>query len=49
MQPQLTTLNVPSQYMGTVAARRIVEIIDETEHHPLKIELGASLIKRRSA
>lgn len=49
VQPQLTTLNVPSQYMGTVAARRIVEIIDETEHHPLKIELGASLIKRRSA
>lgn len=49
VQPQLTTLNVPSQYMGTIAARRIVEIIDETEHHPLKIELGASLIKRRSA
>lgn len=49
VQPQLTTLNVPSQYMGAIAARRLVEIIDEAEHHPLKIELGASLIKRRSA
>lgn len=49
VQPQLTTLNVPSQYMGIIAARRLVEIIDEAEHHPLKIELGASLIKRRSA
>lgn len=49
VQPQLTTLNVPSQYMGAVAARRLVEVIDEAEHHPLKIELGASLIKRRSA
>ena len=49
VQPQLTTLNVPSEYMGAIAARRLVEIIDEAEHHPLKIELGASLIKRRSA
>lgn len=49
VQPQLTTLNVPSQYMGIIAARRLVEIIDEAEHHPLKIELGPSLIKRRSA
>lgn len=49
VQPQLTTLNVPSEYMGAVAARRLVEVIDEAEHHPLKIELGASLIKRRSA
>ena len=49
VQPQLTTLNVPSQYMGSIAARRLVEIIDEAEHHPLKIELGTSLIKRRSA
>ena len=49
VQPQLTTLNVPSEYMGAIAARRLVEIIDEAEHHPLKIELEASLIKRRSA
>ena len=40
---------IRDRYMGIIAARRLVEIIDEAEHHPLKIELGPSLIKRRSA
>lgn len=48
IQPRLTTLDVPAQYMGQIAAKRLIEVIDETEHHPLKTELYVSLIKRGS-
>lgn len=49
VQPRLTTLNVPSRYMGSLAAGRIIEVIDESEHHPISIGVGVSLIKRESA
>lgn len=47
--PPLTTINVPSGYMGTIAARRLTELFAEEEHHPLTIEVGTSLIPRASA
>lgn len=47
--PSLTTINVPAAYMGSIAAKRILEILHEDEHHPVVIEIGTSLITRDSA
>ncbi|AEB07717.1 transcriptional regulator, LacI family [Coriobacterium glomerans PW2] len=47
--PSLSTINVPAGYMGAIAARRLVEILNESEHHPIRIEIGVSLIRRESA
>lgn len=49
IEPALTTIHVPKQYMGTVAVRRLHELIEESDAKPYKIEISTSLIKRKSA
>lgn len=46
--PTLSTIHVPKQYMGKVAVGRLHELITQQDTNPLKIEIGTSLIKRRS-
>lgn len=48
VNPPLTTVNVPKSYMGKVVANRMLEIINEEFHYPLKIEINTSLIRRKS-
>lgn len=49
LNPTLTTIHVPKQYMGKVAVRRLHELITEPDSSPLKIEISTSLIKRKSS
>lgn len=48
IEPALTTINVPKQYMGQTAVKRLIQILQEQEHHPVKIEIDTQLIKRSS-
>lgn len=48
IDPPLTTINVPKQYMGEMAIRRLLEIIENRNSPPLKIEVGTTLVKRHS-
>lgn len=48
VRPGLTSVNVPSSYMGAIAARRLLEVTTEDEHHATTIEIGVSLMVRGS-
>lgn len=48
IEPALTTVNVPKQYMGQMAVERLVQNLRCREHFPIKIEIGTSIIKRTS-
>ncbi|MFR8089145.1 MAG: LacI family DNA-binding transcriptional regulator [Lachnospirales bacterium] len=48
LDPPLTTVQVSKQYMGRVAARRLIERIHEPDQPPIKIELSTRLLLRRS-
>lgn len=48
VDPPLTTVNVPKAYMGKVAAQRLIEIMKEEFHYPIKIEINTNLIIRKS-
>ncbi|MBA4688683.1 MAG: LacI family DNA-binding transcriptional regulator [Candidatus Galacturonibacter soehngenii] len=48
IEPSLTTIHVPKQYMGEMAASRLIEIIHAKNFVPIKLEVSTSLIKRRS-
>lgn len=48
LDPPLTTVHVPAHYMGEVAARRLVLRCEEKNCLPVKIEIGTSLIMRKS-
>ena len=52
MEPSLTTIHVPKQYMGEIATRRLVEILQGKLHGAgssiVKIEVATSLIIRNS-
>lgn len=48
IEPQLTTVNVPKQYMGETAAKRLIEIIKGGNTSPVKIEIFTNLVKRES-
>jgi LacI family transcriptional regulator len=48
IDPPLTTVHVPTQYMGTVATRRLFELINDANAVPIKMEVATSLIKRKS-
>lgn len=48
IEPSLTTINVPKQYMGEKAAMRLIEILQAKSFVPIKIEVGTNLIIRRS-
>ena len=46
--PPLTTVNVPKEYMGKLAAERMLTILSEKEFHPIKLEVCTQLVKRGS-
>lgn len=48
IEPALTTVHVPKQYMGQLAVDRLLQIIKGSDHHPVKIEIGTRIIQRRS-
>ncbi len=48
MEPPLTTINVPKQYMGGAAVRRLLERMREGTHLPVKIEIGTSIVIRKT-
>ena len=48
MNPPLTTVHVPKQYMGDLAVKRLVEIIKNKSSLPVKIEVATTLVKRKS-
>lgn len=49
ISPSLTTINVPKEYMGQMAVRRLHERITNSQNEFIKIEIGTSLIKRKSS
>lgn len=48
IEPSLTTMDVPRQYIGQTAARTLVDIIDKKILHPQRTEINASMVKRLS-
>jgi len=48
LEPPLTTVHVPKKYMGEMAVRRLIEIINNKNKYPVKIEVTTRLIKRVS-
>lgn len=48
IEPSLTTINVPKQYMGEMAVQRLVHIVESGEFNPVKIEISTNLVKRKS-
>lgn len=47
--PPVTTINVPKEYMGRLAAERMITVLSSSEFHPVKIEVNTKMIKRESA
>lgn len=48
IEPALTTVHVPKQYMGECAVRRLAEIMQNPGQPPVKIEVSTTLMKRQS-
>lgn len=48
IEPSLTTINVPKHYMGEMAAKRLITLLNDSSCTPVKIEISTSLIERRS-
>jgi len=48
LEPSLTTIHVPKNYIGEMAVKRLIEIVDCKNHVPVKIEVSTKLKKRRS-
>lgn len=48
VEPSLTTVNVPRQYMGKVTARQLIQQLKEPVPHTVKIEVSTSIVKRFS-
>lgn len=48
MNPPLTTVRVPKFFMGETAAARIIQLIEEKNQQPLKIEVFTQLVRRKS-
>ena len=48
INPPLTTIHVPKEYMGQMAVRRIHEKITTLQNTYVKIEVSTNLIKRKS-
>jgi len=47
--PPLTTVHVPKQYLGEIAVKQLVEIINNPKHIPVKIEVATTLKIRKSS
>jgi len=48
IEPALTTVNVPKQYMAQMAVNRLIQNITCKKHFPVKIEIGTSIVRRKS-
>lgn len=48
VDPPLTTVHVPEEYMGRLAAQRMITMLKEQEYHAVKIEVNTNLIVRKS-
>ena len=48
LEPALTTIHVPKQYMGKMAVRRLHELVEAPGGTPVKIEISTTLQKRKS-
>ncbi len=46
--PALTSMNVPLDYYSRLAVRLMLDLLAGAEQHPVRIEVGASLIRRAS-
>ena len=46
--PSLSTIEVPKYFMGSTAATRLIQIIEDKNNLPTKIEISTKLIVRRS-
>lgn len=48
IEPQLSTIHVPKQYLGEAAAKRLIELLDSPAQPAVKIEIATTLVKRGS-
>lgn len=48
IEPSLTTIHVPKQYMGEAAVNRLITMLNEKGSQPVKIEISTQLIERKS-
>lgn len=48
LNPKLTTVMVPNQYMGQLAVERLINIINSSDYHTVKIEVDTTIIVRES-
>ena len=48
VNPPLSTVHVPKQYMGELAVKRLAEILSSNSASPVKIEISTALCKRKS-
>ena len=48
IEPTLTTIHVPKQYMGEVAAERLISLLHNPQQPPVKMEISTSLLKRNT-
>lgn len=48
IEPTLTTIHVPKQYMGEIAAQRLAARLKSPGEPPVKIQVSTSLMKRQS-
>lgn len=48
IEPSLTTIHVPKQYMGEMAVKRLITLLQNRGTQPVKIEISTKLIERGS-
>ena len=48
LDPPLTTINVPTHFMGETASKRLIQIVEGKNLLPVKIEISTRLKKRKS-
>lgn len=48
LKPPLSTVRVPTQVLGEMAAQRLVQRMEKADQPPVRFEIGVSLIKRKS-
>ena len=48
LTPPLSTVRVPTQVLGELAAQRLVQRMERADQPPVKLQVGVSLIRRKS-